>query len=292
MTTPDLHSSAWELAARQHGVVARRQLLALGFTREAIRQRIWNGRLHPLYRGVYAVGRPELTQHGRWMAAILAKGPAAVLSHRSAAALYGIALQKGNAIHISVPAHSRRGSSRGITVHRRTGLSATTKQGVPTTTPTDTLVDLATQLSADALEQAINEADKRDLVDPEALREAVEHLRRPGTSRLKSTLDRHTPTDSSLERAFLRIAKRAGLPQPQTQADVSGHRVDFHWPDLNLVVETDGLRYHRTPAQQAADRVRDQDHLVAGLTALRFTRAQVEQDPIRVEAVLRRAAAA
>ena len=128
MTTPNFHSLAWELAERQHGVVARRQLLALGFTREAIRQRIWKGRLHPLYRGVYAVGRPELTQHDRWMAAILAKGPAAVLSHRSAASLYGIALQKGNAIHVSVPAHARRRSSRGITVHRRNELTATTRQ--------------------------------------------------------------------------------------------------------------------------------------------------------------------
>ena len=183
MTTPNVHSLAWELAERQHGVVARRQLVALGFTREAIRQRIWKGLLHPLYRGVYAVGRPELTQHGRWMAAILAKGPAAVLSHRSAASLYGIALQKGNAIHVAVPAHARRSSSRGITIHRRNELSATTRQGVPTTTITDTLIDLATQTTRDALEQAINEADKRDLIDPEALGEAAEHTRRPGAAR-------------------------------------------------------------------------------------------------------------
>ena len=94
----------------------------------ALRQRINKGRLHPVHPGVYAVGRPELTQHGRWMAAILAKGPAAGLSHRSAASLYGIALQKGNAIHVSVPAHARRRSSRGITVHRRNELTATTTQ--------------------------------------------------------------------------------------------------------------------------------------------------------------------
>jgi predicted transcriptional regulator of viral defense system len=292
MTTPNVHSLAWELAERQHGVVARRQLVALGFTREAIRQRIWKGRLHPLYRGVYAVGRPELTQHGRWMAAILAKGPAAVLSHRSAASLYGIAKQKGNAIHVAVPTPSRRRSSRGITIHRRNELSATTRQGVPTTAITDTLIDLATDTTTDQLEQAINEADKRDLIDPEALGEAAEHTRRPGAAKVRRVTRRFSRTDSPLEREFLRIAERAGLPPPQTQAHVNGHRVDFHWPELKLVVETDGLRYHRTAAAQATDRQPDQDHFLAGLTALRFSRVQVKDDAAQVEAVLRRAGAA
>ena len=292
MATANFQSLAWELSAKQHGVIARRQLDALGFTPEAIRQRINKGRLHPVHRGVYAVGRPELTQHGRWMAAILAKGPAAVLSHRSAASLYGIALQKGNAIHVAVPAHSRRRSSRGITVHRRNELSATTRQGVPITTITDTLIDLATDTTTDQLEQAINEADKRDLIDPEALGEAAEHTRRPGAATVRRVTKRFTRTDSPLEREFLRIAKRAGLPPPETQAHVNGHRVDFHWPELNLVVETDGLRYHRTAAAQATDRQRDQDHFLAGLTALRFSRVQVKDDAAHVEAVLRRAAAA
>ena len=292
MATANFQSLAWELSAKQHGVIARRQLDALGFTPEAIRQRINKGRLHPVHRGVYAVGRPELTQHGRWMAAILAKGPAAVLSHRSAASLYGIALQKGNAIHVAVPAHARRRSSRGIRVHRRNELRAATRQGIPVTTITDTLIDLATDTTTDQLEQAINEADKRDLIDPEALGEAAEHTRRPGAATVRRVTKRFTRTDSPLEREFLRIAKRAGLPPPETQADVNGHRVDFHWPELNLVVETDGLRYHRTAAAQATDRQRDQDHFLAGLTALRFSRVQVKDDAAHVEAVLRRAAAA
>ena len=241
------HSSVWELAREQHGVVARRQLLALGFGRDAIEHRIAKGRLHPIYRGVYAVGRPELTQHGRWMAAILAKGPAAVLSHRSAAALYGIAKQRSNATHVSVPAHSRRRSSRGITVHRRTALGATKKQGVPVTTPNDTLIDLAIDATEDQLEQAINEADTLDLIDPETLREAVERVRRPGAARLRATVHRFARTDSTLERAFVAIVRRAGLPEPQTQRRVNGHRVDLSWPELGRVVETDGLRYHRTP---------------------------------------------
>jgi predicted transcriptional regulator of viral defense system len=289
MATANFHTTPWDLARRQHGVIARRQLVAFGYSEQAIRHRLAKGRLHRVHPGVYALGRPEVTQHGRWMAAILAAGPAAVLSHRSAAALYGIAKQKGNAIHVAVPAHSRRRSSRGITVHTRNELRATASQGVPVTTPEDTLIDLATDATQDQLEQAINEADKRDLIDPPALREAAATTRRRGAASLRAVLDRHTRTDSPLERAFLRIAKRAGLPPPQTQACVNGHRVDFYWPELALVVETDGLRYHRTAAEQAADRKRDQDHFLAGLTALRFTTAQLDGQRGRVEEVLRRA---
>ena len=291
MTTPTLHSSAWALARRQHGVVSREQLLELGFTRAAIKHRIAKGRLHVVGRGVYAVGRPELTQFGRWMAAVLSIGPEAVLSHRSAAALWGIGKQKGNAIHVSVPSHLHRSSSRGITIHRRKELSATTHRGIPVVSVVDALVDLAAEVGDDELERAINEADKLDLVEPETLREAVARIRRPGAAAVRAVLDGYTPTDSPLEREFLRIVKRAGLPQPRTQQRVNGHRVDFYWPELNLVVETDGLRYHRTPAQQAADRVRDQDHFVAGVRSVRFTRAQVRHEPLRVEAVLRTAAA-
>ena len=110
---------------------------------------------------------------------------------------------------------------------------------------------------------------------------------------LRETLDRRTLvlTDSELERRFLPIARRAGLPPPQTQSMVNGFRVDFSWPELGLVVETDGLRYHRTPAQQAADRVRDQAHTAAGLTPLRFTHAQVAYAPGHVELTLRATAA-
>jgi very-short-patch-repair endonuclease len=224
------------------------------------------------------------------MAALLSIGPEAVLSHTSAAALWGIAKQRGNAIHVSVPSHLRRSSSRGITIHRRKELSATRKHGIPVTTPVDTLVDVATELDRDALEQAANDADKRDLIDPETLGEAVAGLRRPGAAAVRAVLSAYTPTDSPLEREFLRIASRAGLPPPQTQAQLGPYRVDFYWPDLNLVVETDGLRYHRTPAQQANDRVRDQDHFAAGRRVVRFTRAQVRFQPERVAAVLRAAA--
>jgi very-short-patch-repair endonuclease len=139
------------------------------------------------------------------------------------------------------------------------------------------------------LEAAVNEADKLGLVDPETLREFADA--RPGmvgVAVLRTTLDRRTfrLTDSELERRFLRLVDRAGLPRPLTQQRVNGFRVDFYWPELALVVETDGLRYHRTPRQQSKDRARDQAHATVGFVVLRFTHAQVARDPGRVVAVL------
>jgi very-short-patch-repair endonuclease len=286
-----LHGSIWEIAARQHGVVARRQLLGLGYAAKAIEYRIAKGRLHPVFRGVYAVGRPALAQRGRWMAAVLACGPDAVLSHESAAALWLIRPRSVGLIHISVPSSVVRGR-RGIVVHRRrtfTAKDATRREGIPVTTPVCTLIDIARGLERDQLEAAINEADKRDLARPDELRSALEAVtHRPGARILKEVLDRRTftLTDSQLERTFLPIARKAGLGPPLTGQVVNGFKVDFYWPDLRLIVETDGLRYHRTPAQQTRDRIRDQVHTAAGFTPLRFTRAQVAFDPGHVEATL------
>ncbi len=141
------------------------------------------------------------------------------------------------------------------------------------------------------MEAAVNDADKLELTNPETLRRALdERPREPGTAALRDLLDSHTfaLTDSQLERQFLPIARRAGLPLPLTQQHVDGYRVDFYWPDLGLVVETDGLRYHRTAAEQTADRRRDQAHAAAGRIPLRFSRAQVAFEPDHVEATLRR----
>jgi very-short-patch-repair endonuclease len=274
------NSALLALTQRQHGVVTRSQMLELGFSPWAIKHRIAIGRLHPLLRGVYAVGRPAVTRRGRWMAAVLSCGPDAVLSHESAAALWGIRPEQRSEIDVSVlrAADRRR---PGIVVHRRPSLSAgdcARKDAIPVTTPVRTLVDLATCLQRDQLEAAVNEADKRDLTDAEVLRSHLAGLRGGrGVPRLRELLDRRTftLTDSELERRFLPLTRKVGLPKPQTGRYVNGFRVDFYWPDLGLIVETDGLRYHRTPAQQARDRLRDQAHLAAGLTPLRFTHAQV-----------------
>jgi very-short-patch-repair endonuclease len=281
------HRRFWELVRRQHGVVTRGQLLELGLGPDAIKHRVGRGRLHPLWRGVYAVGRPEVNQQGRWMGAVLSCGQAAVLSHGSAAALWGL-MPLGSGIDVVVPQGVVR-NRPGIRVHRR----ATTERkdrrvaGIPVTDPVLTLVDLASCVPQWQLERAINEADRLDLIDPEALRTAIEPLpRRPGLARLRTLLDRYTRTDSTLERRFLSLVRSAGLPSPETQAWVNGFRVDFYWPRLGLVVETDGLRYHRTPVQQANDRRRDQAHAAAGLTNLRFAEAQVRFEPDRVRATL------
>jgi very-short-patch-repair endonuclease len=265
-------------------------LVEHGLSEQAIKHRLRKARLYRIWRGVYAVGRPELTMHGHWMAAVLACGPGAVLSHESAAALWEIRAPTGDEIEVSVPARARRGRP-GITVHRRAMLPAeiTHRQGILVTTPVCTLIDIAARLERDSLEAAINEADKRGLIDPPTLRSALEGLtRRPGLTLLRETLDRRTftLTDSQLERRLLPIARRAGLGPPETGRYVSGFKVDFFWPDLGLVVETDGLRYHRTPAQQARDRLRDHAHAAAGLTPLRFTHAQVRFEPYYVQATL------
>jgi very-short-patch-repair endonuclease len=283
--------AVWQLARQQHAVISRGQLLALGFGADAIKHRIKTGRLHPRWRGVYAVGRPELTQRGVWMAAVLTCGPRAALSHSSAGALRRIR-PVADRIEVTVPGPGTRRRA-GIVVHRAER-EVVRVDGIPVTTPACTLIDLATQLDDDELEAAVNEADKRDLIDPEALRSALEPLAgRHGVARLRALLDHRTftLTDSELERRFRPLARAAGLPLPQTRAHVNGFRVDFFWPELGLVVETDGLRYHRTPAEQARDRVRDQVHAAAGLTPLRFTRAQVRFEPGHVRATLASVAA-
>jgi very-short-patch-repair endonuclease len=276
-------------------VIAHRQLRALGFSAKAIKHRLRTGRLRQIWRGVYAVGRPSLTDEGWWMGAVLACGDRALLSHCSAAALWGLRAATRWPIHVSVP-RARDPSHDRVVVHRRSRLDkdAQVKAGIPVTGPVQTLIDLACHVSEAELERAVNEADKLDLIDPETLRASLDRPRGPGVGRLKKLLDNPTfvLTDSELERRFARISETAGLPKPETQAVVNGHRVDFFYRDLGLVVETDGLRYHRTPTQQSRDRVRDQAHAAAGLTVLRFTHAQVRYEPDRVADTLARTATA
>jgi very-short-patch-repair endonuclease len=279
------------LAGRQHGVVSRAQLLQLGLTPSAISHRTGRGWLRPLHRRVFAVGSRELGQRGRWMAAVLASGPAALLSHRSAAELWEIRPSQPGAIEVTLPVESRR-RLRGLMIHRRAVLGPRDRRarhGIPVTSPPRTLADLALRLSEHELEAAINEADRLDLIDPGRLRRELEGMRgQDGVSALIRLIDRQVfrLTDSELERIFLRLVRSSDLPIPQTRAFVNGFRVDFFWPELRLVVETDGLRYHRTPAQQARDRRRDQVHTAAGLTTLRFTHSQIRFEPSDVGEVL------
>ncbi len=155
-----------------------------------------------------------------------------------------------------------------------------------------TFIDLASCEPDWKVEGAINEADRLDLIDPEELRAAVEPLGgRRGLPRLRRLLGLDALTDTGLEKRFLAIARSVGLPKPETQASLNGYRVDFYWPDLALVVEADGWRYHRSPGKQAADRRRDQAHMVAGLTPLRFGEEQIRHKPDQVRRALAAVAA-
>jgi very-short-patch-repair endonuclease len=287
---------AWELAGRQHGVVARRQLLALAFNSREIEHRVARGRLHLVMRGVYAVGWPSLTSQRRWMAAVLACGEGALLSHGSAATLWGIGKEKRDVVEISV---TRRCELRrpGLRVRGRPTLrpqDVAIRNGIPVTSPVRTLIDVATELEPLGLERSVNEADKRDLIDPETLRAELDgYAGEPGVKVLRKLLDKRTfrLSDSDLEILFRPIAMEAGLPLPLTKQMVNGFEVDFFFPDLGLVVETDGLRYHRTPSTQARDARRDRAHALAGLTPLRFTHYEIKYESARVRSELRRIAA-
>lgn len=281
----------WKLVEAQHGVVSREQLLEKGITSEAIDHRLRRGRLHTLHRGIYAVGRPHVSRRGGWIAAVLACGPGATLSFGSAAALWGIE-RENSRTEVSVP-RTRRVRVSGVKVHRPRYFDlgdVRIVERIPVTDPIRTLIDLASRLSEQRLVRAVNEADRRGLVNPEQLSErAASQLQTRGASVLRRLLAGETfaLTDSELERRFLILVRRAGLPQPVIGAHLNGFKVDFHWPELGLVVETDGLRYHRTASQQARDRWRDQTHAKAGLTTLRFTHTQVRYRPDEAITTLR-----
>ena len=285
----------WQLAGRQHGIVARRQLLALGFNSREIEHRVARGRLHPVMRGVYAVGWPQMTQKRRWMAAVLVCGEGALLSHRSAAALWEIGNEKRRVVDVSVARRAEL-KRRGLRVRGRPSLTAervTAHDGIPVTTPVQTLIDLSTELASIRVERAVNEANKRDLIDPETLRAELDrYVGEPGVKALRELLDKRTfrLSDSDLEILFRPIAMEAGLPPPLTKEIVNGWEVDFYWPNLGLVVETDGLRYHRTPSTQARDARRDRAHTLAGMTPLRFTHYEIKYESRKVRVELSRIA--
>lgn len=289
-------AAAWGIARRQHGVVSRRQLRSLGFTGKGIRHRLESGRLHVVRRGVYSVGRPQLNREGWWMAAVLACGDGAVLSHRSAAALWGFGKERRGVIDVSVRRHCKV-RRLGVRVRDRPGLrncDVGKRLNIPVTQPVKTFLDIATELAPNEVERAINEADKRDVIDADTLWRALDdHPGESGIRLLRQVLDEHTfrLSDDELELLFRPIASAAGLPTPLTKQRVNRFEVDFFWSDLGLVVETDGWRYHRTPSAQTRDALRFQRHTAAGLTPIRFSHYQVKYEPRHVRQILEATAA-
>lgn len=269
------------LADAQHGVVARRQLLAIGLSSGAIDRRLGDHRLRPLHAGVYAVGHKALTREGRWMAATLACG--GVLSHQTAASAWDLRPSDG-AIHVTVSGTTLR-ARRGVRVHRSAfePHDLTTHRGIPLTTPVRTILDLSATLDAKATARLVDRAER--LID-------FAELRRRGRSRsLKAVLSHYAPpalTRSELEQAFLALCDDHGIPRPRTNAFIEGFEVDFAWPARRLVVEVDGYAFHRSPAAFAADRERDVILALAGWRVLRFTYEQVTRRAGWVASVLQR----
>jgi len=223
------------LATTQHGVVGLDQLRALGLRRGAIEHRIRSGRLIPIRRGVYAVGHVRLSSAGLAMAAVLALGEGAVVSHRTAAALWGIRPSSSGRVDVTVPARAGRRARAGIAVHRPTRMpvaETTSIDAVPVTTPARTLVDLAEVLPRPGLERALEESERLRLFDLRALLEVcTAQPGRTGACRIRAALSGQEigddQTRSELERRFLELCTANGLPRPQLNTLLVGYEVDF-----------------------------------------------------------------
>ena len=285
------------LAARQYAVVSLDQLRELGLSRRAVQDRADSGRLHRIHHAVYSlVPLNLLGRNGRYMAAVLACGPNAALSYRSAAALHEIRRTARTNIDVTIPGRSPR-KHAGIDVHRSTTLTpedVTTVHGIPCTTVARTILDLAQVIKGRPLERALDQAEILGLLDLAALDDQIERNKaRPAARRLQAVLDQHyigsTPTWSELEEALLAACRRAKLPMPEVNALIDPHdsdptaiRVDFVWREQRVIVETDGHETHHTRRAFEEDRLRDQRLIVAGWTVIRITWRQLTQHPSEI----------
>jgi very-short-patch-repair endonuclease len=269
------------LAAVQHGVVSHAQLRRLGLAKSGIERRARTGRLHRVHRGVYAVGHPRLTRHGQYMAAVLACGEGAVISHGSAAVLWRLPWRQGARIDVTVPGRGARSRRRLVVVHRARldPSEATTIDGIPVTSPSRTLIDLADRGNRRPLERAIDEAHYLQL----DLTGLAPRQGRRGSGVLAAVLEAHEPgstlTRSELEERFLALCHRNELPAPRVNRRVEGYEVDFCWPQRRLIVETDGRAAHATARAFEGDRVKDAELTAAGWRVIRVTYRRLLSQP-------------
>jgi very-short-patch-repair endonuclease len=259
------------LAERQHGVVSARQLGEAGIDDAAARRRVANGRLHRVHHGVYAVGYTAHTFEGRCMAAVLACGEGAVVSRRSAAALWGLLDPHEGAVHVSVPRTHGRAVRKDIHLHRCPSLTkeqTTRRERIPVTTSARTIADLRKEVDAATWRRAVRRAEvlglQTGLAEPLA------------------------PTRSELEDRFLSLCRRHRLPRPEVNVKVGRWEVDFLWRKQRLIVETDGYRFHRGQTAFEDDHVRELELRTQGFAVFRFTWDQVTTGPVEVAALLRR----
>jgi very-short-patch-repair endonuclease len=265
---PDIRIA--EHARRQHGAVSITQLRAAGLSDAAVTKRCRSGRLHRLHRGVYAVGHIAASSERRWMAAVLALGDGAALSHRSAAELWGLLPTQDGPIDVSLPSRSGRLKRRGIRVHRPRALVAkeiTRRSGIPITSPARTLTDLRRAVPARESRRAIRQAEFLGL--------AIDPVLEPDRTR------------SELEYKFLRLCRLHRLPAPAVNLQVGPFTVDFCWVEQRLIVETDGYTSHRGREAFEIDRARDLRLRALGYQVQRLSYRQVVEEPERVADVLR-----
>jgi very-short-patch-repair endonuclease len=277
------------IAAEEHGLITLEELRGLGLGDSAIEHRLARGRLYPVHRGVYAVGYRRLSLQARWLAAVRAAGEGAVLSHEAAADLWGLRASKGRWIDVTVPA--KRRAPEGVRIHRTTlAPSEVTKRGpIRVTTPTRTLLDLASQVEERALERALREAIYLRLTTTASLTSCLStHHGGRGTRALRKLLpDANTGrTRSDLEQDFLTFLRKHKLP-PQLNKVIEGFEVDCVWRNQRLVVELDGGAAHDTPHGFENDRARDEQLLAAGWRVMRVTPRRLRRKPEALAAHLR-----
>ncbi len=292
------HLAIAEAAARQHTVVGLPDLRDAGLSDHVIHKRVGVGQLHRVHQGVYSLVPPQLlTLRGRFMAAVLACGRGAVLSHRSAAALHGLRATSRARIEVTVPGRNRR-RHEGIEVHRSTtltGADVTIVDGIPVTTIARTVADLTDVLPGRAVERVLEQGAVMEVLDGRALEDQVTRHRRGAC--LGQLLDRgriDAPTESDLEERFLLLCRAAGFPEPERQVYLDPHdggpmvRADFLWREKRLIIETDSARFHGTRSSFESDRRRDQRLILAGWRVIRITWRQITERPDEVVALLRR----
>jgi len=286
------HDGLARLAEDQYGVVSRSQLVKLGYSDAAVSRAVRSGRLHRLLRGAYAVGHAAVPPHGRCLAAVLACGSGALLSHSSSAWLWGLTGTCPIRPHVTVPTRGHQHSS--VQLHHSTILTdedCDEFERIPTTAVPRTMLDLAANHRARRLESVIEKAEHRGLLDIDRLDSILARAGgHPGRDRLQQAIAIYRdPIFSRVhtERLFLALINKAGLPQPAINNFVAGHEIDAYWEAERFAVEVDGWDTHRTRAAFERDPLRIEDLKLAGIDAIRITARRIEREPETVGRRLR-----
>jgi hypothetical protein len=274
-----------ELATRQYGVASHGQLLELGFCVRWIERRLEEGRLCAIHRNVYAVGHSRISQRGRWWAAVLAYGPDALLSHRTAGVLWGIQRLRSGPVHVTAGC-GRQGIRRreGIWIHRckLAPEDRTIRDGLPVTTVARTLFDFAEITPFETLKRAAEEADRLKRLRLRELEAVCERGRgrralKP-VRRLLAELGAPIEGRSPLEIRFAEFLREHGIPTPVQNVHVLDHEVDALWPAAKLVVELDSWEHHGHRASFERDRARDLKLMLAGYRTIRITHRRLDRE--------------